>query len=387
MTSTKIPLISIIVATYNRAYLVSQSIESVLNQTFKGCEIIVVDDASTDNTRELLNEKYGDQIIYIGKKKNEGLSSARNTGIRASRGEYLAFLDDDDAWLPEKLELQMDLMKEKPLLGLVYCGYYEVNRDGKVISEIKPTKRGYIFDDLLCRNYIAGSASAVLVKREVFAKTGYFDENLSSCEDWDMWIRVSKFYEIDFVSRPLVEYMIHDDNMSRIILNMEKSTFAVLNKYWTEISREKKYEERKNKLYSDHCISFAWRYYLEGDRKSFNRLIYQALEYSPLNTIFVHGEGARGKEEALFEVFHKYWNKPEHQEQRESRKWVFNRQYIQLAWEYYSMGDMKNFRRCLLQSFRNCPSGKVLVLLLKSLLGKRAMEEIHRLRIMLNERL
>jgi len=124
------PLVSVIIATYNRAHLIPQSIESVLSQTFKDYEIIVVDDGSSDNTKELLKNRYGESIIYIGKEKNEGLSAARNIGVKAAKGKYLAILDDEDIWLPEKLEMQIRLMQKNPSLGVVYCGCCKVNRNG-----------------------------------------------------------------------------------------------------------------------------------------------------------------------------------------------------------------------------------------------------------------
>ena len=325
---------SVIITTYNRAHLVTKSIESVLSQTFKEYEIIVVDDGSTDGTKGLLEERYAGKIIYIGKKKNEGLSAARNTGIEASKGKYIAFLDDDDLWLPEKLELQVNLMQKKPFLGLVYCGYYGVNKTGGVLREVKPTKRGKIFDDILLSNCL-GPPSASLVKKEVFAKAGYFDENLSSSEDWDMWLRVSKLYEIDFVNRPLVKYRIHGYSMSKNMLTMEKTTFSVLNKYLPGISERKSSEEKNNKAYSKNCIILAWNYYQAGDKRSFKRLLYRALEYYPLSEISIQGNDLPGKENVLFEVFHDFWNKAESQNYVDSRRTVFAKQYSQLALEYY----------------------------------------------------
>lgn len=382
MVQSITPLVSVIIPTYNRAHLISQSIESVLNQTFKDYEIIVVNDGSTDNTKELLSTRYGEKILYIGKKKNKGLSAARNTGIEASRGKYIAILDDDDEWLPHKLEMQIDLMHKNQSLGLVYCGYYEVNRYSEVIREIKATRRGYVFSNLLCGNCIV-PASAALVKREVFFKTGYFDENLSSCEDWDMWLRVSQSYEVDFVDQPLVKYKIHDYNMHKNLLIMEKSTFSVLNKYLPGISEKKSSEERKNKAYSKNCTNLAWNYYQVGDEDSFKRLLYQALEYYPLNEIFIHGDDLAEKENALFEVFHNFWNKPEHQKDVDVRKKTFTTQFIQLAWEYYHHGDMRSFRRCIRKAFKfsfpRVPL-RLSIPFIKSFLGKNLADRVHNAR-------
>src|SRR4030042_7025637 len=116
------PLVSVIIPTFNREHIIAQSLESVLWQSFSDYEIIVVDDGSTDNTGEFLRKHYGDKIRYIAKSQNGGLSAARNAGIELSRGTYIAILDDDDLWLPDKLGLQVDLLEKNLGVSLVYCG-------------------------------------------------------------------------------------------------------------------------------------------------------------------------------------------------------------------------------------------------------------------------
>jgi glycosyltransferase involved in cell wall biosynthesis len=377
------PLVSVIIPTYNRAQLVYRAVESVLAQTFKDYEIIVVDDGSTDTTEELLESAYKGKVLYIKKERNEGLAAARNTGIQVSRGACLAFLDDDDTWHPKKLELQIALLRHKPSLGLVYCGYFQVDGTGRVGGEVKPTKRGKIHDELLCRNYIVGSASAALMAKEVVSRIGYFDEMLPSCEDWDMWIRIAKCYEIDFVDEPLVNCTFHSERMSSRLLNMESATFAVLDKHWPENPQREHTGQQRNKLYSDHCISFAWRYYERGERQSFDRLMYKALEYYHLNTVFIQGNDLQGKEEALFEIFRRYWDNPAHREQSKKRRWSLSRHYLQLAWEYYHRGDMKNYRRCVGKVFQfsypRVPL-RLIIPFFKSFLGKPIAEGIHQAR-------
>ncbi len=188
-------VVSVIIPTYNRAHLISRSIDSVFQQTFKDYEIIVIDDGSRDKTKEMLWERYGDRLVYIGKEKNEGLSAARNAGIKVARGKYLALLDDDDEWLPEKLEMQIALMDAASSPGLVYCNGFNVNEKGEVISEIKGGARGTALDALLSFNCL-GPPSSVLLQKDVLEKTGCFDENLRALEDWDLWIRVAQLYEI-----------------------------------------------------------------------------------------------------------------------------------------------------------------------------------------------
>ncbi len=380
MSDRKAPAVSVIIPTYNRAHIIPQTIDSVLAQTFRDFEIIVIDDGSTDDTSALLQHRYGEKITY-GRIKNSGLPAARNTGIKAARGHYIAFIDDDDVWLPDKLELQTTLMQNNPSLGLVYCGCYTINADGTVISETRPVKRGALFEDLLCSNFIVGSASAVLVTGGVFSKANYFDETLTACEDWDLWIRIAHDYPIDFIDKPLVKVRRHHNNMQQNILNMEHATFSVLNKYWTEYAREQGLRDKKNGVYSAHCVNFAWKYYGAGDMQSFKRLLHQALEYYPLHKIFIQGDDLSEKEKALFEVFNDFWNN--HPQIGNLRGKAFANQYLEIGWAYYDHGDVKKFRRCigraLRASFADVPV-RLFIPFIKSFLGKRVSDKIHTVR-------
>ena len=377
------PLVSVIIATFNRAHIITPSIESALQQTLTNYEIIVVDDGSTDTTREFLSGRYGDRIRYIGKDRNEGLASARNTGIEASRGTYIALLDDDDLWLPEKLALQVDRAQKNPSLGLVYCGAYKVNEAGALLEQIKPSKRGNIFEDMLYRNYLLGPASIALIKKDVLHKTGYFDNNLCPCADWDMWIRIAQCAEVDFVEEPLVHYVLHDNNMHKDIAGMEKDTFAILDKYWPSLVQEKGCLARKNKTYSDHCIHFARHYYKLGEREAFKRLLYRALEYYPLNQVTIHDNDVTEKENALFEVFNDFWSKRTGPEDSANKKKSYTAHYTTLAWEYYHRHDLKRFRRSIARAFyHSFPRVPVRLAIpfLKSFLGRDIADGIHRIR-------
>lgn len=381
--NTQRPLVSVIVATFNRAHIITPSIESALQQTLTNYEIIVVDDGSTDNTREFLSSRFGDSIRYIGKDKNEGLASARNTGIEASRGTYIALLDDDDLWLPEKLALQVDRAQKNPSLGLVYCGAYKVNEEGELLEQIKPSKRGNIFEDMLYRNYLLGPASIALIAKDVLLKTGYFDKNLCPCADWDMWIRIARCAEVDFVEEPLVHYVLHDKNMHKDLAGMEKDTFAILDKYWPPLAQEKGCFERKNKTYSDHCLHFARHYYQRGERESFKRLLYRALEYYPRNQVTIHGNDLEEKEKALFEVFHDFWSKRTGPEDSANKKKSYAAHYSTLAWEYYHHEDLKRFRRSVARAFYHSFPWipvRLAIPFLKSFLGRDIADGIHRVR-------
>jgi len=199
------PKVSVIIPTYNRAHLVNRAIRSVLGQTYQDFEIIVVDDCSTDNTKEVVKSINDRRICFICHEKNRGSAAARNTGIKASKGEYIAFQDSDDEWLPEKLEKHMEIFEKAPdHVGVVYSGFYLRNGEQKKYvpgSNIK-IKEGNIYEELLKRNSV-GTPAAV-VRQTCFEKVGMFDECLPSLEDWELFIRISKYYTFKFIDEPLI---------------------------------------------------------------------------------------------------------------------------------------------------------------------------------------
>jgi glycosyltransferase involved in cell wall biosynthesis len=372
------PSISVIIPTYNRAHIVPEAIDSVLAQTYGDFEIIVIDDGSTDVTATVLQRRYGEKITCI-RIKNSGLPAARNAGIKAARGQYIAFLDDDDEWLPEKLTLQMQLLQNNSGVGLVYCGCLQIDAEGTVLNQLYPEKRGTVFNDLLEENYIIGSASAVLVRKELVERAGCFDETLKACEDWDLWIRISRLCLIDYINKPLVRYTLHQGNMHKDIENMEQNTRAMLNKYLPAVGET----ARKERLHK-HNISFAWQYYHAGNMQQFRRLLFQALELSPLaDDLFSYSGNIPEKEHTFFAALDAYWARSDDAVRRALGKDSRSRQHLQLAWFYYQQGDMHNFRRHMLRAIgdsfpRN--AGRMLIPFLKSFFGKKVSERLHTLR-------
>jgi len=219
--------VSVIIPTYNRAKFLEEAINSVLNQTYKDFEIIVVDDGSTDNTKEIIR-KFG-EIIYIYQ-KNKGVSSARNKGIKMSRGEYIAFLDSDDLWLKRKLEKQMKIFEKYPENKICHTNEIWI-RDGKRINQGKRHQKygGYIFDKVLPLCII--SPSSVVIKREVFEKVGLFDERLKVCEDYDMWLRICAHYKVYFLDEPLIiKRGGHKDQLSKKYWGLDRFRIYALRK-------------------------------------------------------------------------------------------------------------------------------------------------------------
>lgn len=209
----KNPFVSIIIPTYNRGWVIKEAIDSVLEQTYKNVELLVVDDESTDNTTEILNA-YGKDIQVLTQ-KNKGVSAARNRGISEAKGELIAFLDSDDLWLPKKLAVQVDFFQSNP--EALICQTEEIwIRNGKRVNPKKKHKKysGMIFNQ--CLPLCIVSPSAVMMRRSLLKKVGLFDEHLPACEDYDLWLRVSWQYPIYLIDTPLiVKQGGHDDQLSK----------------------------------------------------------------------------------------------------------------------------------------------------------------------------
>jgi glycosyltransferase involved in cell wall biosynthesis len=210
---TKFPLVSVIIPTYNRGWIVKEAIDSVLDQDFSDYELIVVDDGSDDNTREILGA-YGTAITVL-QQPNRGVSAARNRGIAAAAGGLIAFLDSDDLWLPGKLKTQVKFFEENA--DAVVNQTQEIwIRNG---IRVNPKKRHHKFSGMIFERSLAlclVSPSAVMIKKSLFEAVGVFDENLPACEDYDLWLRISCRYPVHLNDFPLIiKRGGHDDQLSK----------------------------------------------------------------------------------------------------------------------------------------------------------------------------
>jgi glycosyltransferase involved in cell wall biosynthesis len=234
-------LTSVIIPTYQCAQFIVEAIESVLAQTYKACEIIVVDDGSKDDTLRVL-EHYQDRIVLISQ-ENKGLPAARNVGIKASQGEFIAFLDADDVWLPDKLEKQIPLFQQNNEVGLVCSDIYYFDDVGKksfTAFEQVPPRAGSVSETIFVRSFIP--MPSVVVRRKCFDEVGFFDETLRSCEDLDMWLRVSKIWKVDFVNQLLACYRLRPGQLSENVEIMKTTLLSVMEKYfdiWPELHKLK----------------------------------------------------------------------------------------------------------------------------------------------------
>ena len=212
------PLVSVIIPVYNAAAYLRETIDSVLAQSYPNIEVLVVDDGSTEDLSRIV-AAYGDRVRYV-RKPNGGPASARNLGIRMTLADYIAFLDADDVWEPEKLRAQMDMLLLHPSLGLVYSAVSEIDRDGRLRSASRGRQQrpsGDIAQVLFWHNWIP--TSTVVTRRACFEQVGGFDEarELISVEDYDMWLRIAERYQLMYLERPLVRYRAHAGGISRNI--------------------------------------------------------------------------------------------------------------------------------------------------------------------------
>ena len=213
-------IISVIIPTFNRKYVLHRAIESVANQTRPPIEIIVVDDGSTDGTKDWLANSFP-SVKYIYQ-ENKGVSSARNVGTEVSKCSWLSFLDSDDEWMPTKLEEQESYILENP--EIKFCHTNEIwIRNGVRVNQMKKHQKygGDIFEK--CLDICRISPSSVLIKKDVFDEIGLFDESLRVCEDYDMWLRYTSRFPVLFLDRQLIiKYGGHSDQLSRVNSGIER---------------------------------------------------------------------------------------------------------------------------------------------------------------------
>ncbi len=206
------PLVSVILPTYNRAWTIKEAIDSVLNQDYENIELIVVDDGSTDTTQDLLAQ-YQEKLVVISQ-ANKGVSAARNIGIQSARGEYVALLDSDDAWEPEKISCQIAFFKANPEAMICQTEEIWIRNNKRVNPKFKHKKpSGMIFEPSL--HLCLVSPSAVMMKKELFDIKGFFDETFIVCEDYDLWLRISYDTPVYLIDKPYtIKRGGHDDQLS-----------------------------------------------------------------------------------------------------------------------------------------------------------------------------
>lgn len=273
------PTVSVIIPTYNRADLIERAVRSVLDQTFTDLECLVVDDGSTDETVSVVRSIDDDRVTVIEHGENGGAAAARNAGIDASSGEYLAFLDDDDVWRPEKLAKQIDLLESAPdSVGLVYCwmDYYD---DDSLVTAYRPELRGDIFLDVLDKQRI-GNSSTLVAPAHVVTDVGGFDESILRGDDGDFIRRVALDYDVEYVSETLVDAYI-DHGHRRITSQDEKGARNAIHDQKAKLQKfSTQFDEHPEKRAVVHA-DMGHRYAQLGDFAKATKSFSQALRCSP----------------------------------------------------------------------------------------------------------
>jgi glycosyltransferase involved in cell wall biosynthesis len=276
------PKISVIIPTYNRAQLIGRAILSVLAQTYKDFELVIVDDGSTDNTEEIVGSFDDTRIKFIRQNENKGAAAAKNIGIKIAQSEFIAFQDSDDECMPEKLEKQIKVFQKNKhkKLGVVYSTFMDIKGDKTSYCRPKTItpKEGIVykkaFNELL-RNI--GGATA-LIKKECFEKAGLFDERFPRWEDLEFFIRASKYYYFYHIDEALYIRHVTADSMSSNKKNLITAKKLLLEKFSGE------YKKRENrKMMADYLYDIGYFEYLRGETENGREYLLKSIKIHPFN--------------------------------------------------------------------------------------------------------
>lgn len=280
---SKSPLVSVIIPSYNMAEYLPFAVGSVQAQTHDDLEIWVVDDGSTDNTRQVMEEFTADSRVHYCFRENGGLPAARNTGIRQSRGDIIGLCDADDMWEPDKLEKQLPVFHGSPRVGVVYTDAQRIDPAGARLparawgAEYRVS--GQITRQLVLRNVVTGSTS--LIRRECFDAVGLYDESLTGAEDYDLWLRISTRFEFAYLDEVTYLYRQWDGQMSRNSLKMLDNCARILEKFAAQhgdLVESEVLREAWAGYYTDRSLSIMESHQTRGPAL---KATYAALRHKP----------------------------------------------------------------------------------------------------------
>ncbi|MFP6892568.1 MAG: glycosyltransferase [Opitutales bacterium] len=266
------PKVSVVIPTYDRMETLPRALDSVISQTFSDWELIVVDDGSTDGTDEMILRDY--PAVRLHRQENTGVSSARNAGVALASGEWIAFLDSDDAWLPEKLERQLSHLAKEPKLRLSHTDEIWI-RNGRRVSQPKEYAKagGGIYRR--CLPLCCICPSSVLIRRDLFDEIGGFDETFPVCEDYDLWLRITAREPVHYLDEALVrKYGGHGDQLSTTVWGLDRYRIRALEKILSE-----KILSPEDQLLTKETLIMKFRILIEGARKRGNGEV--VAEYEP----------------------------------------------------------------------------------------------------------
>src|SRR4028119_632681 len=281
-TVNRTPLISVIIPAYNADRYILQAVESALCQTFTNLEIIVVDDGSTDRTHQVL-QPYLDRIRYIYQ-ENQGAAIARNHGCQLAKGEFLAFLDADDYFLPSKLEKQVACFDADPTLDMVQTGWLMVDEKGREISAVKPWQQAPKLDLESFILYKCVRPSAMLLRRKWWEYLGGFDSGLPPTEDLDFALRLAlKGCKAIWLEEILTCYRQHDTNLMSSGFPLMKNTEILMEKFFARLDVPQSICQLKNQERYQCLVWMAWRMYRGGYLAEMAQCLEKSLQYTPFS--------------------------------------------------------------------------------------------------------
>jgi len=280
------PAVSVILPTYNRAYCLGRAVDSVLTQTFRDFELIVVDDGSTDETQELLAGYTDPRLRVIRQPENKGQSAARNAGILAANGKYIAFHDSDDEWLPEKLERQVEVLDSAPPdVGVVFCDHWRFRNGERTYypaPNIQP-EDGLVFERALDDGLKNIGTPTLLMRRACLEKSGLFDENMNRSVDLDLCIRLAKHFRFQRMPEPLMNVYMTGDSITS---GGERTGIAA-----AEAMFEKHYSDylRNRTLFAKRAYWIGSYHLRNGDVRKGRRFLRMAAWAQPTNLRYLAG--------------------------------------------------------------------------------------------------
>jgi glycosyltransferase involved in cell wall biosynthesis len=385
-------LASVVIPNYNHGQYVGNAIRSVLGQEYRDFEIIVVDDGSTDNSRDVVAQ-FGDQVRYIWQ-ENQGLSAARNTGLEAAKGAYIGLLDADDMYEPDFLSSLVSVLEANPDADGIFCGYRFVDHLNNPLPQVEARliPDGQLYRALLDGNFLV--PESMLVRRRCYKNVGLFDETLRACEDWDMWLRITSRHKIVGTTKVLTRHRILPGSMSADPIRMFSNRVAVVEKHFgPEPASGEDLAGQKRRAYGRAYLVSAVEYlqYHEVDRAY--EMLQNMVALCPdlltqLDTFYELGcgdqpKGFRGhfatldiqhNARVLFEVLDRLFDdQPETGKLKGYRRPAYANARFALGLLYHGARQFREARRFLLGAIIAEPkyglNRQLVVTLLKSILG------------------
>lgn len=272
--------VSVVIPAYNKADLTIKTMKSILGQTYANIEVIVVDDGSVDDTRNKL-QLFGDKIHYIYK-QNGGACSARNVGIKKATGEYIALIDCDDIYYPEKIAKSVECLEANPDYGFVFTNAYFIDANDKIVSAFSNSHRKrssliaskLIFSNLICN-------STVVIRRSCFKKVGYFDEKIFIPADWDMWLRLAEVYKAGYIDEKLTGYRVSESYTKSHKEKALNESLYVIKKTFNRNNIISK--KLINKCYANIYFGFGVIHIADNNINRARNLFFKAVKNRPVN--------------------------------------------------------------------------------------------------------